>query len=454
MSLAAKPGRPLFAALALVGIAVAYIAMYARAATLDVAYADYLLPPFITAVDACMSGQDCLAALLAPTSNNYRWTVPVMLLSLNAKLFGLTTRFELVLGLAGLAIAALTLYVWLARVWIGAVSPAALLAAWLPCLFLLFNLNQWENIVLGIGAYHLLGIAALLLCLSTIDRALRAPKISMRRASTLFVALVGTSLFLLQYFVVLAVTATLLVLLARLAGQRGAFTVLATVLVASALGFVLTFVPASYSGQSAPNVPGIGDLAPVGRFFLNMLAAAMLQWEGKRVVADSGFLLGVPALIAFAMAVWLYVRQRMYETSWLPLALCLYSLLVGVVVALSRFGYGAEYGFASRYTSQTALGFLGCYLILLKALQGRPQERGAIAMVAMLCVAVLLAQTATHVVQWSIAPYRQAYYGEVARIAAGFEEAQDEELILFQVPVQAARQALPILRRHRLSFYR
>lgn len=446
--------RSLAGALALIAVAVIYLALYAKAATLDVAYADYLLPPFITAVDACMSGQDCIAALLAPTSNGYRWTIPALLLSLNAKVFGLNTRFELVLGLAGLVLASLTLYLWLSTTWLRSARPAARVAAWLPCLFLLFNLNQWENIVLGIGGYHLLGLAALISCLWAIDHALRAPSITWRQASILFVAIAVSSLFLLQYFVLLAVAATLLALLALLAGHRSARPVLATILAASALGFLLTFVPAASFGPASTPVPGLGELASVGRFLLNMLAAAMLQWEGKRVIADSGYLLGLPALIAFAMAIWLYASHRMYRTSWLPLALCIYSLLVCTAVALSRFGYGIDYGFASRYTSQTTLGFLGCYLVLVKALQDRTRERGAVALVAMFCVAVAVLQVATHVVQWQIAPHRQNYYREVARVAATFEQASDEELARFQVPVQSTRQALPILRRHRLSFYR
>ena len=446
--------RPLLGVLALIGVAVAYVALYARAATLDVAYADYLLPPFITAVDACMSGQDCLGALLAPTSNGYRWTVPTLLLSVNAGAFGLNTRFEMVLGLVGLALASLTLYLWLSKTWLRSAHPMAVVVAWAPCLFFLFNLNQWENIVLGIGGYHLLGLAALFPALWAIDVALRAPVVTMRKAAILFVGLVVSSLFLLQYFVVLAAAAASLALLAWFAGQRSAPAVLAAVLAGSALGFVLTFVPAASFGQSSPVLPGAADLASVTRFFLNMLAAGMLQWEGKRVLADSGYVLGLPALIAFAMAIWLFISLRMYRTSWLPLALCIYSLLVGAAVALSRFGYGVDYGFASRYTSQTILGFVGCYLVLVKALQSRSQDRGAIGALAVFCLTVGVVQAATHVVQWQIAPHRKAYYDEVARVAAVFEQASDEELARFQVPVESARHALPILRRHRLSFFR
>lgn len=452
-----EPSRPALAltgALALIGCALFYLGLYASAATLDVAYADYLLPPFITAVDACMSGQDCAGALLAPTSNGYRWTVPALLLSVNAMVFGLNTRFELLLGFVGLALASLTLYLWLSTTWLRAARPAAALVAWMPCLFLLFNLNQWENIALGIGGYHLLGLAALIPCLWAIDHALRSPRITGRQASILLLVLVGASLLLLQYFVVLAVAVTLLALLALATGQRGAVVVLATVLAASAAGLILAFVPAASFGQSRSALPGVADLAVVGRFFLNMLAAAMLQWEGKRVLADSGYVLGLPALIAFAMAIWLFFARRMYRTSWLPLALCIYSLLAGVVISFSRFGYGADYGFASRYTSQTILGFLGCYLVLVKAYESRTSERGAIGLVAVFCLVAATLQLATHVVQWQIAPHRQAYFRELARVAVAFEQAPEAELARFQVPVQNVRQALPILRRHRLSFFR
>jgi len=446
--------RPLLGALVLILAAVFYLALYARAATLDVAYADYLLPPFITAVDACMSGQDCLGALLAPTSNGYRWTVPALLLSLNAKLLGLNTRFELLLGLAGLALAALVLYLWLSKTWLPSARPTVVVLAWAPALFLLFNLNQWENIVLGIGGYHLLGLAALFLCVWAIDRALRAPAVTLRQSSALFVTLTVSSLFLLQYFVVLAAAAVLLALLALLAGQRSARGVLVTILAAAVLGLLLTFVPAASLGQSSTSLPGLADLVTVCRFFLNMLAAGMLQWEGKRVLADSGYALGLPALFAYAAAIWLYANRRMHRTSWLPLALCVYSLLAGAAVSLSRFGYGADYGFASRYTSQTILGFLGCYLVLVKALREPRPARGTTGVLAAFCFAAALLQAATHAVQWQIAPHRKAYYRDVARVAAAFEQAPDEELARFQVPVQSAKQALPILRRHRLSFYR
>jgi hypothetical protein len=185
-----------------------------------------------------------------------------------------------------------------------------------------------------------------------------------------------------------------------------------------------------------------------------MLAAGMLQWEGKRVLVDSGYVLGVPALLAYATAIWLFASRRMHRASWLPLALCVYSLLVGAAVSLSRFGYGADYGFASRYTSQTILGFLGCYLVLVKALGERTHWRGATGVLAAFCLAAVLLQAATHAVQWQIAPHRKAYYREVVRVAAHFEQASDEELARFQVPVQSTRRALPILRRHRLSYFR
>jgi hypothetical protein len=449
-----RPAAALIGTLALIGGALAYLGLYANAATLDVAYADYLLPPFITAVDACMSRQDCFGALLAPTSNGYRWTVPALLLSVNAMVFGLNTRFEMLLGFVGLALASLTLYLWLSTTWLRSARPAVAVVAWLPCLFFLFNLNQWENIVLGIGGYHLLGLAALIPCLWAIDHALRSPRIAGRQAWILLLALVGSSLFLLQYFVVLAVAAVMLAAIAFATGHRSALGVVATVLAGAAVGLFVTFVPAASFGQSPSALPGPGDLAAVGRFFLNMLAAAMLQWEGKRVLADSGYVLGLPAMIAFAMAIWLFFAQRMYRTSWLPLALCIYSLLACAVISFSRFRYGADYGFASRYTSQTILGFLGCYLVLVKALESRTNERGAIGLVAAFCLTVATLQLATHVVQWQIAPHRQAYYREVTRVAATFEQAPEAELARLQVPAPAARQALPILRRHRLAFFR
>ena len=451
---ALRRSGPLLGAFVLTGCAVLYLVLYAKAATLDVVYADYLLPPFITAVDACMSGQDCIGALLAPTSNGYRWTVPALLLSANAMLFGLTTRFELALGFVGLILASLTLYLWLSTTWLRSARAAAAVAAWLPCLFFLFNLNQWENIVLGIGGYHLLGLAALFPCLWAVDHLLRAPRVTTRQAVALFLALVVSSAFLLQYFVVLAASAALLALLAVAAGQRGGRAVLLTVLAASVVGLLLTFVPGASLAQSSLVRPGAGELTSVARFFLNMLAAAMLQWEGKRVLADSGYLLGLPALIAFAMAIWLYVSQRMYRTSWLPLALCIYSLLACAVVSFSRFRYGVEYGFASRYTSQTILGLIGCYLVLIKALEDRTQERGAIGLLAAFCLGATVLQVATHVVQWQIAPHRQAYYREVARVAATYEQASDADLALFQIPLESTRQALPVLRRHRLAFFR
>lgn len=441
---------PLIAAVALIGCAVIYLSLYAKAATLDVVYADYLMPPFITAVDACMSGQDCVGALLAPTAAGYRWTVPTLLLSVNAKIFGLSTRFELVLGFFGLVLATLTVYLWLSTAWLRAARPAVVVFAWLPALFFLFNLNQWDNIVLGIGAYHLLGLASLIPCVWAIDHALRAPTITIQQALVVFFALVVSSLFLLQYFVALAATAVLLCFLALLAGRRGALGVLVSILAGSAAGYLIAFVPAASFGQASSSMPAMAELASVGKFFLNMLAAAMLQWEGKRVVTNSGYVLGLPTLIAFAMAIWLYFSQRMDRTSWLPLALCVYSLFVCVVVSFSRFRYGADYGFASRYTSQTIMGFLGCYLVLIKALEDRTRERGAIGVVAVFCAVAALLQVATHLVQWKIAPHRQAYYGEVARVASTFDHASDEELARHQI----TRQALQILRRHRLSFYR
>lgn len=443
-----------FGALALIGCAALYLALYARAATLDVAYADYLLPPFITAVDACMSGRGCMDALLAPTSNGYRWTVPALLLSVNARLFGLTTRFDLALGIAGLVLAASTLYLWLATTWMRSVRPYTVLAVLLPCLLFLFNLNQWENIVLGLGGYHLLGLAALLPCLWAIDYSLRAPRIATTHAIVLFSALALSSVFLLQYFVVMMAAGSVLALVALVIGYPQARTVLGAILAGSAVGLLVTLVPAAAVGPSATAGPGLGDLPSAGRFFLNMLAAAMLQWEGKRVVADSGYVLGPAAMIAIAVSIWLFLSQGMYRESWLPLALCIYGLLGCLVISLARFRYGPEYGFASRYTSQTVLGFLGCYLILVKALQHRTAKQLAIGIVAVFCLAAAALQVATHVVQWQIAPHRKAYYLEVARIAANFEQASDSELALFQIPLEATRHALPILRRHRLGFFR
>jgi len=448
------PARSSLVALFLIALAVGYFAAYLRVATLDVAYADYLLPPFITAVEACMDGRNCLDALLAPTSNGYRWTVPALLLYLNAELFGLSARFDQALGLAGLALAAWTLFSWLRSSWLTPAQRPAAVLLFAPCLFLLFNLNQWENLVLGIGGYHLIGIAALMICLRVIDRALRAQDLAWKDAIVVLATVALSSLFLLQYFVVLVATLIGLAIVARIGRSRTALAVLLLIVAGSGVGLLLTFVPGSALGGSMGAAISAASLPVFGRFLLNMYAAALLQWEGKQSLVSHGLWLGIPMVAAVSTATWLFLRQQQYRCSLLPLGLLLYSVAASVVIAVARQGYGADYGFASRYTTQTALGLLGCYLILIRAIPERRRNRAATIGLAALAVLGAAMHLLTHQVQWKIAPHRQAYYREVVRVAGEIERATDEDLARFQIPPELTRKALAILQRHRLAYYR
>lgn len=448
------PASSSLAALILIVLAVGYFAAYLRAATLDVAYADYLLPPFITSVEACLDGRGCLDALLAPTSNGYRWTVPAFLLYLNAEYFGLTARFDQALGVAGLALAAWTLFWWLRGSWLTPAQRPSAVLLFTPCLLLLFNLNQWENLVLGIGGYHLIGIAALIICLRVIDRVLRAPRMTAPDAIMVLATVALSSLFLLQYFVVLIATLIGLTVIARAGRGPTALAVLLMVVAGSGAGLLLTFVPSGALGGSMGAAISAASLPVFGRFLLNMYSAALLQWEGKQSLVSHGLWLGLPMVAAVSTATWLFLRQKQYRSSLLPLGLLFYSVAASVVIAVARLGYGADYGFASRYTTQTALGLLGCYLILIRAIPERRRNRAATIGLAAFAVLAVAMHLLTHQVQWKIAPHRQAYYREVVRVAGEIERATDEDLARFQIPPELTRKALVILQRHRLAYYR
>lgn len=328
---------------------------------------------FLPVLDSFLSGSMDWGELWKSHSEHVKPGYKLLFL-LNGKYLGLDLMLEIWVGLLLLGLTVWLTLRELQRSFAGAAGPA-----WLAALTLftagvvLMSFNQWANYTYSLLALG--GFAGTLLqvgFMAGFSRSLREDVGPARMAGLTLVVLLAVLGFAgARSPAMIGACATVLVLawwlepVARARLKRGALPLLALGILSIVLYFYLL-----YSHNERMQRVG-SDLStvltqPVGAvaYLSRMLAESMFDIRQALHFVSGDLLRAAYALAGYAMlawALWRYFAARLWQKSWLPLLLILYSVLFALEVLLGRYGLGRDVddAVAPRYVFDSHLWIVG-----------------------------------------------------------------------------------------------
>lgn len=193
------------------------------------------------------------------------------------------------------------------------------------------------------------------------------------------------------------------------------------------------------------------------QFLLAALGASVVGVNVADMYLSFQFMatLGMFVLFLYGLSMYLFVASKLYKITYLPLYLIMQSFFYIVFMMIGRFGYGIDYGMASRYTCISIYGLVGSLWMIIFFLVNsnniKPYKRILLYMPAVVIFSGILV---TSIVEWRIQPHRQAYFKKLHEIALRVDTATDEELSKFEERPALVRGSLKILRDCNLNVYR
>lgn len=180
--------------------------------------------------------------------------------------------------------------------------------------------------------------------------------------------------------------------------------------------------------------------------FINGETAARLELSGA-ILVSLGLVLAVGFLAATLM------RMRDGGASWMPVHLMAYASLCALSFVMARGAIGDDAVMASRYHMDVFPGLVGLLWIVSMPLPGPLSRRASTAaMIALVCI-TLVFQWRQARVEWGIAPYRNTAFDAMnAALKAGVPNEAAANLL--QSPIEDARNAVAVMRHHRLGVFR
>lgn len=436
--------------------------------------------------------------------------IPVNFLSrgINAKLFDFSVRFDQILGILGLGLAAQVIGLYIIKERLG-------FAFLLAVMVLMFSLNKWEMLTNGSGWTHFLAFACFYYYYLVLDRVWQSGKKGIRpghktekpwdRPMLVLLPFVTTLGIAGQYCAIysgvmiavysfLGIWNTFIETDRSPRGGRGGdkgqryWLWLLCILIPLALYIVSnTFTVEEHAGATELSFTEALRQNPrfFPAFFIKSFAAMFLGVETmesrfhlpNRVI----ILIGLLVMGGYLLGLWLNVKYQIYERTLFPLLLILSGGCSHVLILISRWIFlnQENYGMSSRYAVQFQMGIIGIVLTVAIAWEiegnrrprsedtGRALGRKAAKRLKKHSVATILgmafigiilcgnmATTADELVK---APYRKERYEEKIQAALDYRNYSDEDLeniFEYRKGPEKIRQALEILETNRWNVYK
>ncbi|SDI80702.1 hypothetical protein [Paenibacillus typhae] len=392
---------------------------------------------------------------------------------LNAIIFKYNSYFEFYLGALSLAITAVLIYVRFKRYVKKEPIHQKVLFYSISVLILLiiFSLNQWENMVFSLGMYILLKMCFFVPLFTTVDDLLLKKDKVIKLLIFLFIWL-GLSILVFGAGYSLAmVGGVVLILIFKAAVDKWRFTkkdilIYTSVLIISAV-FLFIYYFNIYQNNMVVNresnfdkIIYIFEHWPSAMKYLMLSFSASVfgvSFSDHYLTEGISVTIGILLLLVYVFAVYLYVKNKFYERTFIPLLFIFYSVLFYGMILVGRFDYGTSYGMASRYVTETQYGLIGViWIIAMYILRTEKiQFLKFNTLIPMLCIVFIgVGQVLTNIEEVRISPYRQAYFLDLQRIAHNVDSATSEELAKFQYPEPLVRDGINTMKKYDLSIFK
>jgi len=460
-----------------------FVTAYIRSASVNVVYTDY-----IRLINSYLENVFSLspylhADILTRIPANYIERM------INVVFFHYSTMFDMMLGAFALGISAFVTASYCAKRKIGLGQTCIVL-------FVMFSLNKWEMLTNGSGWIHFAAFALFFYHYLVYDRVMAQEEKKGDRKKLLILPWVIILLFAGPYCAVYASVLILSDLFLLWKGRekkssaakreegkqdagkqdagkqdrKEALQRIFCMLVPLILYMISrAFSVEDISGATTESILTVisKDPAFLPLLFIRSFSSMLIGVETTAALdipKSVTVVLGLFVIFCYGYALWLNLKEKLYEKSVFPLILLVSGFFNHLLILSSRWIFlDDSYGMSSRYALQFEVGILGILLTIglsdsiRKERKKTDSGRRSAGMAAVLISLAFLAGnlvTTSHEI--GMAPYRQERFIEMRDAAVKFETLSDEELAkTFQYhDGEKTRKALTILRDRRLNVYR
>lgn len=412
----------------------AFLLWYIRSATCDVIYSDYIRLVNSYLPDVWNPEKFLVPDVLTRLPINYLARI------INVELFGFSITFERVLGAVSLALAGWVLGRYCLELSVAPVWYLLMMAV-------MFSLNKWEMITNGSGWSHFFAFACFYYHQLLFDRFWRGEE---KRGDRLKLCALPWLITLGTAGPYCAVYSAAMMAAALFGAfrnrkrepERGKFfqKIFWMVLIPLLLYMVSnSFAVEEHAGATGRSLFVILKENPLFpfRFLLKSLAGMavggeeLIGWMEQGRLPESGcYLLGALMAGAYLFALWMNLRERLYEKTLMPLILLCSGGMNHVLIFLSRYIFEKEnYALSSRYALQFQVGILGILLTFAFIGAGKRNSRTAgKAAAVFFCLAILMGNGYTTYREICKAPYREANFEKMAETAFSIPSMDQETL--------------------------
>jgi len=310
-----------------------------------------------------------------------------------------------------------------------------------PVSWLLFSLQQWENLLWGwqIAISAMLTASVMtILCLSRVQR---------QRTYTLPALLLGA----VASFSYIAGLCVWPVGFIQLLMMRARKSIGLTWLIGGALVFLFYF-----KGYHKPaETPGVFIFLKNPFDFVKYI----LAYLGSALSGDNlrqGIVYGAVVIVLFTSVVTVQrLRMKQWETMIPWVMVGLFSLLSGGMVGIGRVGYGIGQALSSRYTSLSLLFLIATLILSVGTMANLNGKWKNVVVIILLVTALILFSGYIHS---SLSGAREGYYrkltlGQFSRSLYHLEDPDDNELKMLYWDVRVLKYRAAVLRQLKLGPY-
>lgn len=155
-------------------------------------------------------------------------------------------------------------------------------------------------------------------------------------------------------------------------------------------------------------------------------------------------IVGLVLLASYIYSIILFVKNKIYKITYMPLFFIIYAFLIYGSIAITRYSYNSLYPYysmSSRYTLDTHYGLIGIIWILIYSIcieknfnkqKIKVKIFKKIFLPILIMLFIITAQIKTAKTEWMIGPYRKEYFNTIRKIALMEKYNNKSEMDLFQ----------------------
>lgn len=386
--------------------------------------------------------------------------IQMFLLALNIKFTNLNCMWEVYAGIIVIGITGLCLYLN----WEKEVEQSELYnedngnllrqIVFIPVIFCLFNLNQWEILSLQFSFAFMLRVFGYVVAMMYLN------KLFYEEASILKYFLLGlfygvlVDLVSQLYWPGLLITVMISWVVDLMRKRR--------IRILEVLAFWIPVLCSIYiycwnleTNSTNGSFDAFWDLIESGDFFIGVLymlvGSLVPQTKIEQMSQQTIIILGVFLLFIVLFAVISYFYFRMWDRMYLPMMLCAYGLVSIPIIIFGRAtSWGLFYLTASRYSVETTFIWSGVLITFAYLIYDKRMK-----ICGVTTLVLLLFITYAGFIEFSMAPYRGAYKDELLVMLHDLDSYKDEDLAAFQAnDAQMVRDGTELMKKYSLNIFR